>query len=370
MEYHDIRILRAVMATEFAAMGTTGSLAMHRDKTSTLFFILRTIADEIASVVNRNIIPHFVRANWANVTEFPELRHGRLDSRAIKDLAEALAKLIGSGALTVDDGLKEEIRAFLDLPDEIEEDDEIEDDLLPVIDDDPELPSPPEGSLPDDIDPDAQAATLGRALRPHERHVNFQSMEQALDRAKDTIANAVYEVQGRQIDALLEKAQSIVTNGNMKALENIKLPYQQAMRAGIVKQLYGLYAQGRQEATREFIAQGAPRLMEDPLPTQSRSAIREFLRLRAQALAALQGERLQASFVWEVLAQVRTGTFEKEALRNRLTERSQKTVRRMAGSIVSESLNLGRQHVANENKELLQQAVFSSVLDENYVWPV
>ncbi len=117
IEHHDLRIVRSMIA-EFVAMGagSTGSLAMHRDKTSYLLLALGGIADTICDTVNRHLIQQWVDYNWMGAA-YPKLRYSRLEQRDIAVFADAVQKLTQSGALTPDAGLEEEARDMLSLPD-------------------------------------------------------------------------------------------------------------------------------------------------------------------------------------------------------------------------------------------------------------
>ena len=117
IEHHDLRIVRSMIA-EFVAMGagSTGSLAMHRDKTSYLLLALGGIANYICETVSKHLIRQWVDYNWPGVTAYPRLRYARLEQRDVAVFAEAVQKLTTSGALTADPTLEEESRSLLSLP--------------------------------------------------------------------------------------------------------------------------------------------------------------------------------------------------------------------------------------------------------------
>jgi len=117
IEHHDLRIVRSMIA-EFVAMGagSTGSLAMHRDKTSYLLLALGGIANYICETVSKHLIRQWVDYNWPGVTAYPRLRYARLEQRDVAVFAEAVQKLMSSGALTADPTLEEEARSLLSLP--------------------------------------------------------------------------------------------------------------------------------------------------------------------------------------------------------------------------------------------------------------
>lgn len=83
IKYHDLMILRGVLA-EFLAMGGdgSGSLAMHRDKSSFFLMALGGMGKGITGPINRELIPKMVAANFPEATGMPQLVHGRLDRAA------------------------------------------------------------------------------------------------------------------------------------------------------------------------------------------------------------------------------------------------------------------------------------------------
>jgi len=117
IEHHDLRIVRSMIA-EFVAMGagSTGSLAMHRDKTSYLLLALGGHCNNICDTHNKHLIQQWVDYNWPGVSKYPRLCYSRLEQRDVAVFAEAVFKLTQSGALTPDETLEEEARSLLSLP--------------------------------------------------------------------------------------------------------------------------------------------------------------------------------------------------------------------------------------------------------------
>lgn len=116
IEHHDLRIVRSILA-EFLAMGagSTGSLAMHKDKSAFFMMALGGIANNVTDTTQSHFIRPWVDYNWM-VDEYPQLRHSRLEVRNVVEFAEAVDKMAGVGALTPDESLEGEARALLDVP--------------------------------------------------------------------------------------------------------------------------------------------------------------------------------------------------------------------------------------------------------------
>jgi phage gp29-like protein len=116
IEHHDLRILRSILA-EFIGMGagSTGSLAMHGDKTSFFLMALGGIGSNVIDTVSSHLIKQWVDYNWS-VDAYPRLRHSRLEVRDLASFANAVLALTQAGALTPDAEVERESRTLLNLP--------------------------------------------------------------------------------------------------------------------------------------------------------------------------------------------------------------------------------------------------------------
>lgn len=116
LERHDLRIVRS-MITEFLAMGagSTGSLAMHKDKSSFAMLALGGIANNVAETLNRHLIRQWVDFNWT-VKEYPRLQYSHLDARPLAEFADAVLKFSEAKVLHPSPDVEEAVRGILDLP--------------------------------------------------------------------------------------------------------------------------------------------------------------------------------------------------------------------------------------------------------------
>jgi len=116
IQHHFLMCLRSVVV-EFVGMGagSTGSLAMSRDKTSWVLLCLGGIGDYISDTVSRHLFQPWVDYNW-NGAKAPRLVYSRLEQRDVAVFADAVQKLTASGALTADETLETDTRDLLSLP--------------------------------------------------------------------------------------------------------------------------------------------------------------------------------------------------------------------------------------------------------------
>lgn len=342
IEHHDLRIVRSVLA-EFLAMGSVaaGSKAMHLDKTSFFLMALASTADYICDIFNSHLIPQWVDYNWT-VKEYPYMTHSRLDTRDAKEIGDTVATLLGAGGLTYSRETEESLRELLELP-EMPEEEEL---------------------------PDEQPIPIAAKRKPsnYERHVDFAALEDGLDKAERAIIASVRGVQKKQVATLLALAKGVFDKGNPEAVERVDVPFRKDVAAGVQETLRDLYKQGRKAAQQEFGRQGMSLAMDAIDPTDEPDVF-AFLALRSRALASLMADRLKSTFVWEMLAQIRRGTYEPETLGTRLTDLSDREITKVAGFSITEALNLGRQSVADEHANEIDHAIFSSVLDTGTCGP-
>jgi len=91
--------------------------------------------------------------------------------------------------------------------------------------------------------------------------------------------------------------------------------------------------------------------------------IKRFLRFRALSVVAQLSDRLKGSLLNNGLNMIREGQTDRLMLEGTLTALSDKAIRSAAGLTVSEALNLGRESVAKRNEALVEEVVYSAILD-------
>lgn len=183
IEHHDLRILRSILA-EFLNMGSasTGSLAMHKDKSAFFLMALEALADGIAEALTTHYLKQWVDYNWV-VDKYPRFKYSRLDTRDFAGIAHAVNELMSVGALTKSPATEAELRVLGDLP-------ELEPELVPVV------------TAPDD-------------------------RTEEIDSGDDEYAPAIAAIQARQV----AKVRELVAAG--KAPSEITLPFKDEMVAAI-----------------------------------------------------------------------------------------------------------------------------------------
>lgn len=330
IEYHDTLILRSILA-EFISMGTgsTGSLAMHRDKSAFFMLALKGVAQNITHTINSYLIPRWVSMNWT-VEAYPRLVHSRLESRDAYQIAQAAGTLLQAGALTANRETEDALRQMLELP-----------------------------RLPEDEAASRRTDRL-RRMREEERGVDFARLERALDDSQGRMIRALQEIQQRQIENLQAEATRILETGGRERLEKVEVRYKRELAAAFYHELEQLYRVGREEAARE---------MRVELALEKGKDILSFLMFRARALANLMGDRLKSAMVWGTLSQMSEANPDPAKVREAMLALSIREAKKAAGFSASEALNLGRKSAAEENKDMIKHATYSALMDSETCSP-
>lgn len=369
IQYYDSMIATSIVA-EFLAMGKddTGSYAMHRDKSTFFLMLLDSVAGHVESVVNRQLIPMWVRYNFPNVEAMPMLQHGRMDRRDISVFTEALTKLLGSNVIEVTPALRAEVAEVMDLPDDQPEPvDEPEPESVPTPGDPDEDPEESPQSPPDPEEQRRRAGDRRRvraaAPRPGHERVDYVALASSLDDAEASIVREYLPIQRRQVSALVKAAVPIVVRGDVEALGRLAVPNKDRAAKAFYGPLQSLYRKGKTEVEREVGAVRAAGL--DP---QDGADVTRWLIAKSQVIAEALALRLHGSMRRVALDAMRRGESAREArtrLNVALTVLSDREVKREASSVTSEALNIGREAAAQANRDRVKSVEYSAVLDDH-----
>ena len=124
IDRYDKRIATAVLA-DFVMLGQqqVGSFALADSKTKIFALSIGSYLDIICEVFNNQAIPRLIDMNeshFAGITDYPKMKHGDIDEQDIAQFANAIATLVGAGALVPDEEMEKEIRRVLKLPEKME----------------------------------------------------------------------------------------------------------------------------------------------------------------------------------------------------------------------------------------------------------
>ena len=112
-------IARSILA-QFINLGSTetGSFALSEDQSSFFLMALQATANQITDVMNAYAVKPLVDLNYGPQEAYPRLTYSKLEQRDLSSYGEAIQKLLSSGAIVVDEGLRDTIRDLYGLPEE------------------------------------------------------------------------------------------------------------------------------------------------------------------------------------------------------------------------------------------------------------
>jgi hypothetical protein len=117
IQHHDRGIALSVLAPQLTlGERPEGSFALSEDQSSFFMMVERAHADYICEVHNRWLIPKWVNFNYAGVTKFPQLTVGKIETRQVEKVINAIAAAVQSGAMTWDLQLENALRDLADVP--------------------------------------------------------------------------------------------------------------------------------------------------------------------------------------------------------------------------------------------------------------
>ena len=124
IDRYDKRIATSVLA-DFVMLGQqqVGSFALADNKTKIFALAIGAYLDVICEVFNKQAIPRLIDMNaehFKGLTEYPEMRHGDIESKDLDQFANYINTMVGSGILQPDEQLEDEVRRVGGLPERVE----------------------------------------------------------------------------------------------------------------------------------------------------------------------------------------------------------------------------------------------------------
>jgi len=201
IQHHDRMIAVSVLAPQLTlGERPEGSFALSEDQSSFFMMVQRARADYICDIHDRYLIPKWVNFNYAGVTKYPRLTVGKIETRNVEKIINAISTAVQAGAMTADLTLENTVRRLTDVP-LLEEQPEPEPEPVPV----PPVPSTPATDATEDAfraEVRHELAAL-RAQRPDVRD------DERNDERIDTLYAALRVLGEHQAEARHDMAESV-----------------------------------------------------------------------------------------------------------------------------------------------------------------
>lgn len=117
IELHDVRILRAMLA-EFISNEGNSQFRTTKDKSEITMMSIAAYGKNILETHDRDLFRQLIDWNWGpqDPDMYPQLRHSRLDTRDVGQLATALTSLTSGGIVLPTPEMEQEMLELLELP--------------------------------------------------------------------------------------------------------------------------------------------------------------------------------------------------------------------------------------------------------------
>jgi len=122
VQHHARQILETGLAQflQLGDKGTSGAWAVGVDHSSLFLMALKSVAENIDGTFNRYLTPNLAYWNWGidDRARIPKMRHGKLDTRNVKEYVDAAVALLQTGRMdTLAQDIETAGRELLGLPD-------------------------------------------------------------------------------------------------------------------------------------------------------------------------------------------------------------------------------------------------------------
>lgn len=381
IRYYDEMIARSMLAM-FINLGSTqtGSRALGGSFIEVFMDSLQAYADYICEVISRFLLREYCFYNWY-VDEFPVLKVGKikkLDTHTIAVLAKA-------GVITKDESLEIAVREELDLPEKVEEEENLEEEP----EEDPEENM--EDGLEEEEDPEEEEGKLiekvnnkkksGRKkvsrkvgksqkglklqdLAPEEQIPDLIAIEYRLNESSRGVREELYNIREIQVKDII---QQIVAGRKPNKIRVIK---KRDMYDVLMKEYKAQIRAGREEVQEELRYQKnrqGSTFAEGDVPEDYADFI-EFGDRKFQIEVEGAGNKLLSQLLILSLTFERQGITGEALMASMLAAWpgaiSNQTWDRMANGAVNGGWGAGRTIEGNKHKEEIEYAYYSSVLDK------
>lgn len=114
---YDMDIARALLADVlYLGSDGVGSYALSSSKVTLLATMIAGLLDNVCETFNRDVVPLLLRLNSYSLDRTPKLVRGDVELPDLAELANAIASLVGAGALTPDDNIENKLRVLFSFP--------------------------------------------------------------------------------------------------------------------------------------------------------------------------------------------------------------------------------------------------------------
>ncbi len=403
IKYHNRQISKNILL-QFLELGATesGSRNLGEDQSKFFFLAMTALANQIADVFNRFVIPELVDLNF-DVEQYPKLKFDKLGHIDFKELSETLKNLADSDVLEPDENLEAHIRDKMNLPakpneetkhsskkETVSKKESIDEDLKEEVKANEELFTDEDFlkiskqvnnkfivDLQNECREGQDYATLKakgfkfndyekKAPRPltfTERKVNFTSLKRSMDTFDQILSEKVGEITAKQKEDLLNQVKKAVENNDIRAVGTIKAKYTNELSQALTDVQKELFEIGKKTASTEMNVKvpptkaevrGAMRIQNDAIVAGLVSNMETSAKTTVTELASKKGGEISQVGTTEAVGAVSTN----------LDKTITKAKNTMDTLGITGAVNMGRTVIFERYPTKIYGFQYSAILDE------
>jgi len=389
VEHHNVQIARSVLA-QFINLGDTktGARAVSEDMSSLFLMSLGAVVKQISQTISfgnygeNEGLKYLVDVNFGEVDGYPVWKCEKIKKDNSSAILATIAQLVQSGALVHDEALEKHTRRLVGVPMEnIVPTEPLQVDPNPDINPRPDTKSETEtdknadtqgkiktsGQQPDTTKLEEPFIGNSATQRlPWEEMVDFSRIESVLDTATAEWITIWRKYLKQQLDALGDFVGESITGAEAKQLSEIGMPFTSEMASEFLDIMLDVHVQGRMSVRREFLKQADPELQEFDEDEEEEDDDRlTLLAISAASAASSLSELVHRSIIDSVTTEIATKDEARwDDVSRRAWSISDHHVEAEAASI-NWAFGFGRESYAAEHADMIAQAYYSAVLDQN-----
>lgn len=387
--HHNREILKSVLAqflelgSSSSKGGTGGSKSLSNDHSELFLKGLEALANTLISEFNKNLIPELVDMNFDGVTVYPKLDYAGIDKVDMEKLSKAYSDLVTAGGITPTDGDEQYLRSSLGLPPRTQEDMDADDTDPSAADQIDHADIEDDNDLQDAANKKKDTKNLKKKAKAHEhggalkrtfddgsgfmswrpltfaeKKVSFDNIEKTMQNMEDSFSQEAKDVLNKSKDAFMAKLHVALNEGDTKAIADLEMKFLEEYKSVLKDAMKKAYEYGKNNVASEMsipIPPSSAESLANMNMTVDTIANKTLLDLETKAKLSAANSVKNNDTVLQTVGLIDT----------MLIEQIDKSVDNIAGIIVGQNINTGRNDVFQRNKGMIHALQRSEILDQS-----
>ena len=316
LDFHKGQILMLGLMqflTHGMGKGSSGNRAMAGSQIDLFVQLLQATGDYMAEAITRKA-QGLLKLNYSGLKRFPKVKLAQILEKDIKGAIDSINACLQAGSVPPYDALSDYVVKLLDAPPRPKD--------IPITTTLPKDPGSEQQAVKDENQstgltgsghqhPVRLSETAGKSTSAADRLAKARPAMDRLKRKQDAqqkaIANAATALSQRQLDAIVPQLERAVESGDIKQLDQVRLPLQNEFRSLLTDHLAQVAEMGHGFVSEQLGKQSQP---------ADRTAIQEWAHLRAGLMADSHENGFRNAVLGELANQMAGQTLRSDAVAN------------------------------------------------------